>query len=140
MLKKFVVAVDFDGTIVANEVPNIGRDLGGLFWMSQLKELWCELVLWTCREDELLDQAKEWLDAHGYGDMFDAVNEQAPSVGFPSRKVAANAYAGDRAVGAPIKRYVDKRLPDHYDWNRAGPILVKAAAEYKKRQEKEGKS
>ena len=58
------------------------------------------LILWTCREGELLQQA---LDACAkWGLHFDAVNESLPSwiaaFGTCPRKVGASEYWDDRAV------------------------------------------
>ena len=58
------------------------------------------LILWTCREGELLQQA---LDACAqWGLHFDAVNESLPSwiaaFGTRPRKVGASEYWDDRAV------------------------------------------
>ena len=53
-----IIAVDFDGTIVENKYPEIGEERP--FATETLKMLIKDrhrLVLWTCREGELLDQA-----------------------------------------------------------------------------------
>ena len=60
-MKPIIIAVDFDGTIVGSIYPGIGHDLGGLFWLQALKELGCELFLWTCRAGVPLQEAKDWL-------------------------------------------------------------------------------
>ncbi len=135
-MRKYVIAVDFDGTIVEGTYPGIGRDLGGLFWLAQLKGMGCDLVLWTCRAGERLREAEDWLEEHGYLHLFDGLNVQASSVTFfedDPRKVFANTYIDDRALGAPIKKYVDGRMPDHFDWGKAGPALVKAVAAIQKK-------
>ena len=55
------IAVDFDGTIVTHEYPKIGKELP--FATDTLKLLIKEghkLILWSVRENELLDEAVEW--------------------------------------------------------------------------------
>ena len=140
-MRKYIIAVDFDGTIVAAKYPDIGRDLGGLFWLSQLKNAGGELILWTCRTGRQLAEARDWMEDNGYLDLFSGFNEQAPSVQIVDdpRKIIADVYVGDRALGAPIRHYVDGRLPDHYDWNKAGPVLIKMITAAQKRW-KEAKS
>ena len=52
------IAVDFDGTIVEHRYPAIGNELP--FATDTLKMLIAEhhkLILWTVREDELLQEA-----------------------------------------------------------------------------------
>jgi len=53
-----LIAVDFDGTIVENKYPEIGRELP--FAVETLKMLQADrhrLVLWSCRQGRLLDDA-----------------------------------------------------------------------------------
>ena len=52
------IAVDFDGTIVENRYPEIGDER--MFATETLKMLIQDrhrLILWTCREGRLLDDA-----------------------------------------------------------------------------------
>ena len=53
------IAVDFDGTIVTHEYPNIGKPIP--FAIETLKKLQQEghhqLILWTCREVQYLQYA-----------------------------------------------------------------------------------
>lgn len=126
-----ILAVDFDGTLVDGVFPKIGEDLGGLFYLSQVKAMGCELILWTCRMEERLDAAVAWLDANGYLDLFDAINEHSAGNPFPKpqpRKVYANIYVGDRTLGAPMKEYLDESRRPHYDWKKAGPMLIAQVA------------
>ena len=129
--KQVILAIDFDGTLVTSEFPEIGRDIGALFWLSQLKMLGCELILWTCRTGEGLDAAKEWLTANGYDDVITLHNEHSASNVWPieSRKIFAHFYVGDRAFGAPLVEYTN--APPHYNWELAGPMLLRQVAHQK---------
>ena len=52
------IAVDFDGTIVENKYPKIGKPLPFAFeTLKAFQKKGCVLILWTCREGELLDEA-----------------------------------------------------------------------------------
>ena len=127
MKKTVVLAIDFDGTLVLAKYPEIGLDLGGLFWLSQLHAMGCELVLWTCRTGQYLEDALLWLGKNGYSDVLAGVNSKAPSCTWMEddpRKIYADIYIGDRALGAPMKRYADDRFPPHFDWDNAGPMLL----------------
>jgi hypothetical protein len=62
-----VIGIDFDGTIVTEQWPKIGR----LRWLAKKRINWMQhkrkhiLVLVTCREGELLEQADRFLMDHG---------------------------------------------------------------------------
>ena len=53
-----IIAVDFDGTIVEHKYPKIGKEIP--FAIATLKHLQQDghwLILWTVRENDLLDEA-----------------------------------------------------------------------------------
>ena len=97
------IAVDFDGTIVEHRYPEIGKERP--FAIQTLKMLLKEghqLILWSVREGELLEQAVEWCRARGI--EFYAVNkdfaEEAPEhYRHHSRKLKADLWIDDRNVG-----------------------------------------
>ena len=72
-----VIAVDFDGTIVEHMYPKIGNEIP--FATDTLKELikdGHQLILWSVREDGLLQEAVDW--CHRRGVDFWAVNKDYP--------------------------------------------------------------
>lgn len=95
------IAIDFDGCICTNAFPNIGAPNRSVIDKAIAEQAaGADLILWTCREGELLQQA---LDACAqWGLHFDAVNESLPSwiaaFGTRPRKVGASEYWDDRAV------------------------------------------
>ncbi|HHT61282.1 MAG: hypothetical protein KBB61_04525 [Paludibacteraceae bacterium] len=97
-----IIAVDFDGTIVEHDYPAIGKPIP--FAIDVLKRLQEEchhqLILWSVREGDLLDEAVEYCRQNGL--EFYAVNknypEEQPTDG-ASRKLNANLYIDDRNVG-----------------------------------------
>ncbi len=99
-----VIAVDFDGTIVEHKYPQIGKEIP--FAIATLKKLQAErhlLILWTVRENDLLEEAVEYCRKRGL--EFYAVNanhpdEQVkPNQASPCRKVRADMYIDDCNVG-----------------------------------------
>ncbi|MBP3838255.1 MAG: hypothetical protein ILA04_03855 [Prevotella sp.] len=97
-----VIAVDFDGTIVTHEYPKIGKELP--FATETLKMLikqQHQVILWSVRERELLDEAVEWCRARGV--EFYAVNSDYPEETGKSndysRKLKADLFIDDRNVG-----------------------------------------
>jgi len=114
MDKSKIIAVDFDGTLCENKYPDIGRpNKDMLHYIKKRKRNGCKIILWTCRNGELLDNAVKWCKAHGL--EFDAVNENLPEIielfGSDTRKIFANLYIDDRAYGkfrcAPLLYFVN---------------------------------
>lgn len=96
------IAVDFDGTIVTHEYPRIGKPIP--FAIQTLKKLQDEdhhqLILWTVREGELLQEAVDYCASRGL--EFYAVNSNYPeedSATRVNRKVTADIYIDDRNLG-----------------------------------------
>lgn len=96
-----VIAVDFDGTLCRSMWPAIGKP--NLFLISSLKGKQSngnKLILWTCREGKLLDDAVKWCKSFGL--EFDAVNENLPEYiekyGGNPRKIHADMYIDDKSV------------------------------------------
>lgn len=94
-----IYAVDFDGTLCENEWPKIGRpNIRLIEFLKAEQEKGAKIILWTMREDDLLDAAENWLfDKFDF--MPDAVNDNLPSLkkayGNNPRKVFANVYIDD---------------------------------------------
>lgn len=95
------IAVDFDGTIVENKYPEIGKPK--IFAFETLLELQKKghlLILWTYRTGKKLDEAVTFCKKHGL--EFYAVNKNYPEEHFDdtiSRKIAADIYIDDRNLG-----------------------------------------
>ncbi len=100
------IAVDFDGTIVENRYPDIGKPM--LFAFETLKALQEKkhlLILWTYRSGQSLDDAVEYCRENGI--EFYAVNHSHPedqnlsleSFSSISRKIDADVFIDDRNIG-----------------------------------------
>jgi hydroxymethylpyrimidine pyrophosphatase-like HAD family hydrolase len=97
------IAVDFDGTIVEHKYPQIGRELPfATETLRQLIEDRHQLILWTVREGDLLQEAIDW--CHERGVDFYAVNNDYPEEtpeknNHFSRKLKADYFIDDRNIG-----------------------------------------
>src|SRR5450759_1627886 len=95
------IAVDFDGTIVEHEYPEIGKEK--LFAFQTLKELnkmGVRLILWTFRTGKELEDAVEFCRKNGV--EFYAVNKNYPEEIFDetvSQKINADIYIDDKNIG-----------------------------------------
>ena len=98
-----IIAVDFDGTIVENRYPEIGRERP--FAVQTLKMLIADrhrLVLWTCREGQLLDDALQWCRQRGvefYAANRDYPEETTDNNPHFTRKLKADLFIDDRNLG-----------------------------------------
>lgn len=97
-----IIAVDFDGTIVEDQFPNIGKPM--MFAFDTLKRLQKDghrLILWTYRYGSKLEEAVEFCKKNGV--EFYAVNANYPEEEFDaneqSRKIHADLFVDDRNVG-----------------------------------------
>ena len=97
-----IIAVDFDGTLCEERYPEIGKPNKVLIeTLIDRKKRGDKLILWTCREEELLADAVVWCKTQGL--FFDAVNDNLEEVKqkyqHNSRKITADVYVDDKAVG-----------------------------------------
>ncbi len=99
--KSLIIAVDFDGTIVEDSYPGIGKPK--LFAFETLKKMQEEghrLILWTYRSGRKLKDAVAFCEENGI--TFYAVNKSYPEEILDdkiSRKIHADLFIDDRNVG-----------------------------------------
>ena len=98
-----VIAVDFDGTIVEHRYPAIGKERPfAIETLRMLQRDGHQLILWSVREGELLDEAVQW--CHDRGLDFYAVNRDYPEElrennNHYSRKLKVDLFIDDRNIG-----------------------------------------
>ena len=99
--EKLIVAIDFDGTIVEDAYPKIGKPK--LFAFETLRRLQDDghrLILWTYRCGSKLEEAVVFCESNGI--QFYAVNRSFPEEEFDhnnSRKIYADLFIDDRNLG-----------------------------------------
>lgn len=97
----YIIAVDFDGTLVEDEFPEIGEPIEGVWEdVFEAQKGGAKIILWTSRDNERLKAAVEFCTSRGL--HFDAINDNLDEckVMFnnDTRKVYANEYWDDKAV------------------------------------------
>ena len=97
----YIIAVDFDGTLVSDKFPEIGEKNEQVFTIVKLAQnIGAKIVLWTCRHNTALMQAVDYCRSQGL--KFDAVNSNIAEVqelyGHDTRKVFADVYIDDKSV------------------------------------------
>lgn len=123
-----IIAVDFDGTIAKNAFPEIGAAVpGAIQWLQRLAASGAELVLWTSRYGEHLDEAVAWCRHQGI--PFNHVN--ALPDGWPGPKIPAHVFVDDKALGCPLISWDSK---PYVDWDVVGPWLCELLEAHQKKK------
>lgn len=99
--KSLLIAVDFDGTIVEDIYPKIGKPKHFAFAsLKGLQNKGHRLILWTYRKGTRLEEAVEFCRENGL--EFYAVNQSFPEEQYDrahSRKINADIFIDDRNIG-----------------------------------------
>lgn len=103
-----IIAIDFDGTIVADQYPEIGQlKPNAKEVIQQLKDDGHYIIIWTCRTGNAMYQVHDFLNEENI--PFDRINKSNPDnvekYGIDTRKVYADVYIDDKGL---------HELPD--DW------------------------
>jgi len=98
------IAVDFDGTIVEDNYPSIGKpQLFAFDTLKKLQDKGHRLILWTYRHGKALNEAVAFCKENGI--TFYAVNKSFPEEEFDdkySRKINADLFVDDRNYGGMV--------------------------------------
>ena len=128
-----VIAVDFDGTIVTDAYPQIGKEQP--FAIDTLKMLIRDhhrLILWTVREGKYLDDAVNWCRERGvefYAVKRDYPEEEMENNNNTSRKSTEDIWIDDRSVGGlPDWGTIYRMIRDNKTWKDIIKERVNAAS------------
>ena len=114
-----IMAVDFDGTLVIDQFPEIGAERKKVGRVSRiLRKVGVKSILWTARRGSALRGGIEWCENHDL--HFDAINENLPEVieltgGIDTRKVYADIYFDDRNRGIS-NSIMESKVEDIWSW------------------------
>ena len=104
MIETMTIAVDFDGTIVEDNYPSIGKpQLFAFDTLKKLQEKGHRLILWTYRHGKSLEEAVTFCKNNGI--VFYAINKSFPEEQFDdkySRKINADLFIDDRNFGGMV--------------------------------------
>ena len=122
--KHLIIAIDFDGTIVEDAYPKIGKPM--IFAFETMRKLQSEghrLILWTYRTEKKLKEAVDFCKQQGL--EFYAINKSYPEEEFDgkiSRKIHATFFVDDRNIGGFI------------GWTAVHKLLLNYEPEIKKKK------
>ena len=125
-----VLNLDFDGTVVKHEFPNIGGDIGAIPVLKRLVAAGHKLILFTMRSGETLDAAVKWFADNGIP-LFGIQKNPTQGTWTSSPKSYAELMIDDSALGCPLMydvQMVDgenlKRIGRPYvNWEKVAEIL-----------------
>jgi hypothetical protein len=121
-MRPIKIAIDFDGTCVTHDYPEVGKDIGAVPVLKRLAAAGHRLILNTMRCGKELQDAADWFKANGiplYG-----VNEDPGQKEWTqSPKVFANLYIDDAALGVPLKQVSGFHERFFVDWKKVEKYL-----------------
>jgi hypothetical protein len=126
------VALDFDGTLVTHQYPDIGRDIGAIYHLNRIKDKYPDVcyILWTVRSGLELRQAVFYCELNGI--KLWGVNENPTQRTWSaSPKAHADIYVDDAALGTPRISFTGEGRPC-VDWRKIGPSLMAEIDHYYK--------
>lgn len=110
-----IIAVDFDGTCVTHDYPNIGKDIGAITVLKKLTENGHRLMLWTMRSGETLTDAVKWFSDNEIP-LWGVNQNPEQHTWTNSQKQYAQIYIDDAALGAPL---IDCENHDDFNYIQA---------------------
>jgi len=136
---KLVIAVDFDGTCVTHDFPEIGKDIGAVSVLRKIVRNGHKLVLFTMRSDiddpksqdynihatggKYLTEALKWFKKHKiplYG-----VNTNPTQLNWTkSPKAYAQLYIDDAALGCPLVFNSQISNRPYVNWGKIEEYLI----------------
>lgn len=115
-----VIAVDFDGTVVTHEYPEIGRNIGAQHVLNKIVKRGHRLILYTMRTGQLLIDASHWF-AENDIPLWSVQFNPEQHIWTDSPKCYANLYIDDAALGIPLISNGFER--PYVDWNKVEQML-----------------
>lgn len=117
-----IIALDFDGTLVTHEYPDIGQNIGAEFWLKNAQESYeCKYILNTMRSGNELVAAVNWCERVGI-ELW-AVNQNPEQKRWTqSPKVYAHLYIDDAVLGIPLI-HPNNGGRAYVNWQLVGPMF-----------------
>ena len=117
-----IIGIDFDGTCVTHDFPRVGRYIGAEPVLCELVEAGHQLILWTMRSDDPLQDAVDWFTERKIPLYGVNVNPRQRSW-TNSPKAYAQMYIDDAALGIPLISGSVGESP-YVNWTLVRELLV----------------
>lgn len=120
-MKSKFIGIDFDGTIVKYDWPNVGEpNDGAIETIHELIDHGHNIILYTMRTDERLVEAVEYLDSHAVK-LFGVNHNPTQHHWNNSPKIFCNLYIDDAALGTPM--ITPEKGKPYVDWEHVRELL-----------------
>ena len=116
-----IIGIDFDGTCVTHEYPEIGRDVGAEPVLKELIQEGHKLILWTMRSGKYLEEAVTWFQDRDIP-LFGVNKNPEQSTWTDSPKAYCNLYIDDAALGIPLLVSSKESRP-YVNWEKVREML-----------------
>lgn len=100
-MKNLIICIDFDGTCVTHEYPNVGKEIGATEVLKQLTDKGHKLILFTMRSGKELQDAVDWFKERNIP-LFGINMNPGQYTWTSSPKPYAHLYIDDAALGCPV--------------------------------------
>jgi hypothetical protein len=137
------IGIDFDGTCVTHEFPNIGKDIGAVPILKELVKEGHQLILFTMRSDKkevltdhfeihskaepYLTEAVNWFKDNGI-ELYGIQTNPTQHSWTDSPKAYCHLYIDDASLGCPLIYPFGVNQTNHYrpfvDWVKVREMLV----------------
>ena len=122
-MENLIICVDFDGTCVTHEYPNIGKEIGATEVLKEFINKGCKIILFTMRSGKELQDAINWFKERDIP-LF-GINENPEQFTWTqSPKPYAHFYIDDAALGCPLT--FDETISNRYfvNWEIVKNLLI----------------
>lgn len=131
------ICIDFDGTCVKHDFPNIGEDIGAIPVLKELVEAGHKLILFTMRsdrktkkkkdgetiivEENFLSDALKWFEQNEIP-LYGVQKNPKQRFWTSSPKAYGHIYIDDANLGCPLVVTEEERA--YVDWVKVREMLV----------------
>lgn len=116
-----LISLDFDGTVVTNDYPLIGSDVGSEKILKRLTDQGNKLILYTNRTGKELDEAVRWFKERSIP-LFGVNENPAQKVWSKSPKLYSDLDIDDKNLGCPL--IYGKHEKPYVNWILAEKLLT----------------
>ncbi|WP_029903022.1 hypothetical protein [Prevotella sp. 10(H)] len=133
------ICIDFDGTCVAHEFPQIGKDIGAIPVLKELTDNGHRLILFTIRsdrrkkkkvgglevmvEENVLTEAVKWFENNDIP-LYGIQKNPTQRFWTSSPKAYGQLYIDDAALGCPLISDDPEAERPYADWAKIREMLV----------------
>lgn len=122
-----ILGLDFDGTVVGHEFPEIGPAIPqAIYYLRQFVSAGARIVLWTVRDGEHLAAAVAYMAEKGV-ELWGVNSNPEQLEWSASPKMYAHLYIDDAALGVPLVYEVlegGRNSRPFVDWSVVGPMVL----------------